>query len=768
MNLTSPDGPSRIVRSPAVSPSRPLSIRHLSADLDNYIDMYGLNQGIQDDRDNSHLEGTSQHDFLSSNDVAQELKNLQNLRRISLDGSKLDPDVPPQNFQVTPTLKTHTQEDGESEADTDKSLYWVPARIHPELAPHEWQSFVQKRDARQGDDSFAGPLRSPSLKGGLSRSRSLLSQEVNGNAAERYSDAGPELERRRSKLRPDIKVRDLENISMEEPARGRPSDMIRRTSETSIPEESPSELGSDEPILIPPPGQILRRAARTGKGRGSYRKLGRSRTPPIPSEGHSEPLRVEDSQVSPQEFGSETIQLRDDAPRDKTGVADINMIGSAEVPMARKKSSNRAVQIVGPASQTTREHLDINAQGEIPSQPIASVRDGGVATPEPSSRAKVDPNHRTVESVAYPTDVPSNVSQQQIPIRHIEEPRPSRPNIIGTAEVPGTANPSTSAPAFVAQDKSRPGLKRELSAASLTRAVMNGTAPPPAAATKSPPRRVAAVETASESSSVSSTGVKKSAWGKLFSSDEKDKSKMKKDSKSGPKIGHTSSQERASQEKDHASMNLFSSIFGSKKKEKDIVLVDTTKREVPSSQRSAVREPHFYSRYPIQLERAIYRMAHLKLGNSRRPLVHQVLLSNFMYGYLALVGANTSGQAQGPSGGHKVRSRSPQRSIHSKDNPETSENQWKAGVSSKPNNNASGRVRRDTWDSETSNRGSPAVDIDSQSASKTHHAVQSSSTPPDNSQTTMERQDEARQNDQHRDPYAASQGPKYNVRSSQT
>jgi hypothetical protein len=36
-------------------------------------------------------------------------------------------------------------------------------------------------------------------------------------------------------------------------------------------------------------------------------------------------------------------------------------------------------------------------------------------------------------------------------------------------------------------------------------------------------------------------------------------------------------------------------------------------------------------------ERAIYRMAHMKLANPRRPLHSQVLLSNFMYSYLAKV-----------------------------------------------------------------------------------------------------------------------------------
>ena len=45
----------------------------------------------------------------------------------------------------------------------------------------------------------------------------------------------------------------------------------------------------------------------------------------------------------------------------------------------------------------------------------------------------------------------------------------------------------------------------------------------------------------------------------------------------------------------------------------------------------------FDHRLPITAERAIYRLSHIKLGNPKRPLREQVLLSNFMYAYLNLV-----------------------------------------------------------------------------------------------------------------------------------
>lgn len=91
---------------------------------------------------------------------------------------------------------------------------------------------------------------------------------------------------------------------------------------------------------------------------------------------------------------------------------------------------------------------------------------------------------------------------------------------------------------------------------------------------------------------------------------------------------------------------LFSSFFSSSKKKGDR---DSGTRK-PQSQRPLTPEPapyrplqpdldYHWTRFPILEERAIYRMAHIKLANPRRALYSQVLLSNFMYAYLAKVQA---------------------------------------------------------------------------------------------------------------------------------
>jgi len=87
---------------------------------------------------------------------------------------------------------------------------------------------------------------------------------------------------------------------------------------------------------------------------------------------------------------------------------------------------------------------------------------------------------------------------------------------------------------------------------------------------------------------------------------------------------------------------LFSTLFGGKKKSDR----DSGPKK-GSSLRTLSPEPprrilkpdvdYPWTRFTILEERAIYRMAHIKLANPKRALQSQVLLSNFMYSYLAKV-----------------------------------------------------------------------------------------------------------------------------------
>ncbi len=89
---------------------------------------------------------------------------------------------------------------------------------------------------------------------------------------------------------------------------------------------------------------------------------------------------------------------------------------------------------------------------------------------------------------------------------------------------------------------------------------------------------------------------------------------------------------------------FFGGLFGGSKRksEKDSGGKKKDQRPVSPDPPARLLRPDIdypWTRFTIIEERAIYRMAHIKLANPRRSLQSQVLLSNFMYSYLAKVQA---------------------------------------------------------------------------------------------------------------------------------
>ena len=62
----------------------------------------------------------------------------------------------------------------------------------------------------------------------------------------------------------------------------------------------------------------------------------------------------------------------------------------------------------------------------------------------------------------------------------------------------------------------------------------------------------------------------------------------------------------------------------------------------------------FDHRLPINVERAIYRLSHLKLSDPKRELRQQVMLSNFMYAYLNLVNHTLYMEQVAQEGGQEI------------------------------------------------------------------------------------------------------------------
>lgn len=195
--------------------------------------------------------------------VQQEMNNVQKLKRLSLGAtSTLDPDLPSQFAwydesntpsrspsspsslsssssssdapppAVPPKSPTHasssssssptTSSDGTALPSHAAELLWVPANVHPELAPQEWKSFVQHKvdeirqktvpqssrsslsnesTSEEGDNvtsSGSSPSRSPSASSAssLSRRNSLLSRQVRTQSE--FRDGSDIIEERRT------------------------------------------------------------------------------------------------------------------------------------------------------------------------------------------------------------------------------------------------------------------------------------------------------------------------------------------------------------------------------------------------------------------------------------------------------------------------------------------------------------------------------------------------------------------------------------------
>ncbi len=128
------------------------------------------------------------------NDIAQELSNLQALRRMSMDvGSTSDPDLPFQGMSLMsmPSIAPTGEDD---EGDLSR-LLWVPAKVHPELAPDQFRNFLENRvqslKRRSGDSLLSVDSLQRINSGSLRRKKSMLSRQIDtagGSGADGYVD----------------------------------------------------------------------------------------------------------------------------------------------------------------------------------------------------------------------------------------------------------------------------------------------------------------------------------------------------------------------------------------------------------------------------------------------------------------------------------------------------------------------------------------------------------------------------------------------------
>lgn len=175
---------------------------------------------------------------ISPDQLQSELESIRSLRRISLSqpSSDLDPDLPstihplplphpldsnpiilphptlPATHHPTPTSPSLPQPSqsiqASQELDPNSNLFWLPARLHPEIAPQEFKAFIEEAtkpenllrrtssalgSRRRSNNPAASDHDDPSIPTGLSRKKSMLSKLYDPNDHDPQSPSPPRL-----------------------------------------------------------------------------------------------------------------------------------------------------------------------------------------------------------------------------------------------------------------------------------------------------------------------------------------------------------------------------------------------------------------------------------------------------------------------------------------------------------------------------------------------------------------------------------------------
>jgi hypothetical protein len=646
--------------------------------------------------------------------LAQELSNLQAIRRMSMDVHNADPDLPSfQSYSSGPVSPPALSDDDDSQ-----QLFWVPARLHPELAPKEFKTFIEEKvhtiRRRSGDLSSSlspdGAMGRQDSGGGLRRKKSMLSRQIDTGSG--YKDGAERLERKRSGNQSNgglSNLHELEHI-VEDPAA-----IVRRMSMSRSP--TPESLDGDAPII---PGGMgggmgtLKRSTRTTYRRGSLRSAGRSvplsrrlvsrnaetdteespatspdrpdmpELPKMPgiNRAQSEPINgaFEPSNFSRPRRNSPTEEERRPGSAEPQGRP-----GSVEPEQEERRGQKpKAFHSRIASNGRTSAHLPgYNAPAPTLASPVPQIIETPPPT-EPERRQQYQLPERTTSRQPPPQQQQQQARHQQ----HQQHPQqqPNGPRVQAQPAPQQQRHSSGSRQNKHAQAAQNSPIKPQQSLDDLTQ---HPSAIPGNHSTRvdnlsiipNLPDEKKDKKSKDKKDEVS----RKTSWGWLVGNDKKEKEKEEREKEAAKKVknklskpqekpddtrldllqsasgnrGRESvvldresvkleeerkkeSNRKASGDKKEKEPGLLSSIFGGGKKkgEKESGHKKNVSRGLSPEPPPRILKPDIdynWTRFSILEERAIYRMAHIKLANPRRELYSQVLLSNFMYSYLAKV-----------------------------------------------------------------------------------------------------------------------------------
>ena len=630
------------------------------------------------------------------NAVAQELNNLAALRRMSMDvNASGDPDLPsfPSSFGSIPSAPPHS-----TDPDDTARLYWVPASVHPELAPMEFKTFLDKkvkslkrrsdeRDTRSPDGSL-----SPGGRGGsLRRRKSMLSRQIDnsgGRGADGYVDGAERLDRRKSQSGEDSFKAGIPNLHDLEVLVNEPERIMQRLSLEHGGEGLDGLPDEDIPILPAVPGNnSLRRSTRTTyrrggslrKGeRGPFSKRAAARAETDSEDAPSSPITPAGEALSLSRVQTEPTQPTQQTPENFSRPGRLNRRAGMP-PLAR---SSQGSSYEDQQTRPSTELQDPPRQGPQPRHFVSQIASNGRLGVTPESLGKGIPHIvETPPSDDRPTSrqgfVPQRSSSHEPPPPHTTSPPSGTPNARTqnwtqsrtnqTVKSNQTLNDMTSHPSPL------PGNNTRTDSLSFIPTLTEDK--------KSAEARKAKEKADAEKAD----GSRKSSWswGSLLGNEEKEKEKRKAEEVKEAKKAKARSGKPVEKSHDNTRLDLLQTTMeGSRGRESlvldrsDLKLEEERKKE--SSRKSAgsetkkekesgfisslfgggkkkgerefVGKKHFsrnlspeppqrimkpdidynWTRFSILEERAIYRMAHIKLANPRRALHSQVLLSNFM------------------------------------------------------------------------------------------------------------------------------------------
>ncbi|CAE7082838.1 unnamed protein product [Rhizoctonia solani] len=475
-------------------------------------------------------------------------------------------------------------------------LYWVPAHLHPEIAPSEFRAFLKEHARAASDEGhegssegseesedkpspFPGPARA--LSTGVTRKKSMLSRQYRGNDTD--DDEPPSVRRSRSSIYggPQLTIDDLQKIDElaqdADPAKLRA--VLRRSLSLNV---APSFLDkadalpdtdeADSPIIVPRPGQILRRAART-----------KIRKPNLPGDGGGHRFastrraqRTNSASALLSTDRSESDHTTESEPHAPPPVIAPEDDWHSDRPMSYTDESTifdaYADRRDSMTSLTSDEHsVPLELAIGIPAPAVTPIKHD----PEPEHEPEPEPE--------------------------LYHPAPQRLGPVEQSQPQRTPSP-----------------------------VRSQTASPASSDLHLPPS-----QTQAHPIPAAPATARKEKKGGLFGMGKKSK-----------------------KDKDEKDTGFFGSLFGGGKSKKPedgsnfaggqaaaAALLGTSKSKSPAPTHAQIpNQPPIqpsangtYARYPIHVERAVYRLSHIKLANPRRPLYEQVLISNLMFWYLGVI-----------------------------------------------------------------------------------------------------------------------------------